>query len=288
MIAPTAAPPFDPDLDAQQVDEAVAAIRARTDLRPDIVLVLGSGLGALADEVEDAVVISTADVPHYPQSTVEGHAGQLVLGHLAGRPVLVVQGRVHLYEGHAPRDLGFPVRLAHALGAGGLLLTNAAGGINPAFGPGTLMLISDHLNLAFASPLGGAVARGETRFPDLSDPYSEAWREQARALALRERVAFREGVYVWVSGPSYETPAEIRFYAGAGADAVGMSTVPEAVQAAALGLPVLGISTITNPAAGLQDAPLNHEEVLEVGRQVRDRLATWVRAIVAETTLPSR
>ena len=278
---------FDPDADAAQTKAAVDAIRARTDLRPDLALVLGSGLGALADEVEDAVVVSTADVPHYPQSTVEGHAGRLVLGHLAGRPVLVIQGRVHLYEGHDPRDVSFPVRVAHALGIRGLVLTNAAGGINPAFGPGTLMLISDHLNLAFANPLAGPVGNGESRFPDLSNPYDESWREQARNIALTHGIPYREGVYIWTSGPSYETPAEIKFFARAGADAVGMSTVPEAIQAAALGLPVLGISTITNPAAGLQDQPLDHAEVLEVGRQVRDRLATWVRAIVAETSLPA-
>ena len=277
--------PFDPALDARQVADAVAAVRAHTDLEPELALVLGSGLGALADEVEDAVTLSTADVPHYPQSTVEGHAGRLVLGRLAGRPVLVVQGRIHGYEGHDARALGFPVRLAHALGIRGLVLTNAAGGINPAFGPGTLMLISDHLNLSFASPLAGAVAEGEQRFPDLSNPYDETWREQARNIAVTHKIPYREGVYVWTSGPSYETPAEIRFFARAGADAVGMSTVPEALQAAALGVPVLGISTITNPAAGLQDAPLDHAEVLEVGRQVRDRLAAWVRGIVADTRL---
>ncbi len=280
--------PFDPATDAAQTAAAVAAVRAHTDLQPDLALVLGSGLGALADEVEGAVTLSTADVPHYPQSTVEGHAGRLVLGHLAGRAVLVIQGRVHLYEGHDARDVSFPVRLAHALGVRGLVLTNAAGGINPSFGPGTLMLISDHLNLAFANPLAGPVGEGETRFPDLSNPYDEAWREQARAVALEQRIPYREGVYVWTSGPSYETPAEIRFFARAGADAVGMSTVPEAIQAAALGLPVLGISTITNPAAGLQDVPLDHADVLEVGRQVRDRLAAWVRAIVAAAALPER
>ncbi len=279
---------FDSTTDAAQTEAAVAAVRAHTNLKPDLALVLGSGLGALADEVEDAVTISTADVPHYPQSTVEGHAGRLVLGHLAGRPVLVIQGRIHLYEGHAARDVSFPVRLAHALGVRGLILTNAAGGINPAFHPGTLMLISDHLNLAFANPLAGPVGGGEVRFPDLSNPYDGSWREQARNIALTYRIPYREGVYVWTSGPSYETPAEIKFFARAGADAVGMSTVPEAIQAAALGLPVLGISTITNPAAGLQDQPLDHAEVLEVGRQVRDRLATWVRAIVAETDLPER
>ena len=276
---------FDADTDTRETTEAVAAVRARTDLVPELALVLGSGLGALADEVEDAVVVPTADVPHYPRSTVEGHAGRLVLGRMEGRPVLVVQGRVHLYEGHPARALGFPIRLAHRLGARGVVLTNAAGGINPAFGPGTLMLITDHLNLAFASPLAGPVGEGEGRFPDLSNPYDERWREQARNIALTHRIPYREGVYVWTAGPSYETPAEIRFFARAGADAVGMSTVPEAVQAAALGLPVLGISTITNPAAGLQDQALDHADVLDVGRQVRHRLAQWVRAIVADTRL---
>ena len=276
---------FDAAADAQQTQEAVEAVRQRSAVVPEIALVLGSGLGALADEVEDAVVIPTADVPHYPRSTVEGHAGQLVLGTMAGRPVLVVQGRVHLYEGHPARALGFPVRLAAALGARGVVLTNAAGGINPAFGPGTLMLISDHLDLSFADVLAGPVGEGERRFPDLSDAYDKNWREQARNIAVTRKIPYREGVYVWTSGPSYETPAEIRFFRRAGADAVGMSTVPEAVQAAALGLPVLGISTITNPAAGLDSAPLDHADVLDVGRRVRDRLATWVRAIVAESTL---
>ena len=271
---------FDAQTDAYEIQEAVAAVRARTDRVPEIALVLGSGLGALADDVEDAVAISTSEVPHYPASTVQGHAGRLVLGSLGGRSVLVIQGRVHFYEGHTPREVAFPVRLAHALGARRLLLTNAAGGINPDFGPGTLMLITDHLNLTFASPLAGPVGEGEHRFPDLSNPYDELWRESARNIALTLRVPYREGVYVWTSGPSYETPAEIRAFRLAGADAVGMSTVPEALQAAALGLPVLGISTITNPAAGLNAEPLDHQEVLEVGRTVRDRLATWVRAIV--------
>ncbi|WP_420454545.1 purine-nucleoside phosphorylase [Rubrivirga sp.] len=274
----------DPALDARQIAEAVAAVRAHTDLVPRLALVLGSGLGALADEVEDAVTLSTADVPHYPVSTVEGHAGRLVLGPLAGTPVLVIQGRIHGYEGHDARALGFPVRLAKALGARGLVLTNAAGGINPAFGPGTLMLITDHLNLSFQNPLAGPVGEGEVRFPDLSNPYDETWRVEARNIAITQKIPYREGVYVWTSGPSYETPAEIRFFARAGADAVGMSTVPEALQAAALGLPVLGISTITNPAAGLDPAPLDHADVLDVGRQVRDRLAAWVRGIVAETS----
>jgi purine-nucleoside phosphorylase len=211
---------------------------------------------------------------------VLGHAGRLVLGTLGGRSVLVIQGRVHYYEGHTPREVSFPIRLAHALGAKRLLLTNAAGGVNPAFGPGTLMLITDHLNLSFASPLAGPQGEGEERFPDMSNPYDESWRSTARNIALTRGIPYREGVYVWTSGPSYETPAEIRYFRQAGADAVGMSTVPEAIQAAALGLPVLGISTITNPAAGLNAEALDHEDVLEVGRTVRDQLATWVRAIV--------
>ena len=273
---------FDAAADARDLEDALQAVRAHTDLEPELALVLGSGLGELADDVEDATVISTADIPHYPVSTVAGHAGRLVLGALSGRPVLVVQGRVHFYEGHSARSLGFPVRLAHALGAKGLVLTNAAGGINPDFGPGTLMMITDHLNLAFANPLAGPVGKGEGRFPDMSNPYDERWRERIGNIALTNRIPYREGIYVWTSGPSYETPAEIRYFARAGADAVGMSTVPEAIQAAALGLPVLGISTITNPAAGLGSEPLDHEDVLEVGRAVRGRLATWVRAIAAQ------
>ena len=263
------------------LSDALAAIRRHTDLVPDLALVLGSGLGALADEVEDAVAIPTADVPGYPVSTVAGHAGRLVFGRLAGRPVVVVQGRVHVYEGYEPRAVGFPVRLAHALGARGLVLTNAAGGIRPEFGPGTLMLITDHLNLTSVSPLTGPVGEGETRFPDLSDPYLRAWREQTLATAARLGIALQQGVYAFTAGPSYETPAEIRYFRTAGGDAVGMSTVPETIQAAALGLPVLGISTITNAAAGLSSAALDHNDVLEVGRQVRERLSELVRAVVA-------
>ena len=265
--------------------DALAAIRRHTDLVPDLALVLGSGLGALADEVEDATVISTADVPGYPVSTVAGHAGRLVLGRLAGRPVVVVQGRVHVYEGYGARAVGFPVRLAHALGARGLVLTNAAGGINPAFAPGTLMLITDHLNMTSVSPLTGPVGEGETRFPDMSDPYLRPWREQTLASAERLGVPLEQGVYAFTTGPSYETPAEIRHFAHAGGDAVGMSTVPETIQAAALGLPVLGLSTITNAAAGLTGERLDHADVLAVGQQVRERLSALVRA-VAEAGVP--
>jgi purine-nucleoside phosphorylase len=262
---------------------AVAAVRARTAATPEFALVLGSGLGPLADAVEDAVAIPAEEVPGYPRPTVTGHAGRLVLGRLAGRAVLVVQGRVHLYEGHPPRALGFPVRLAHALGARRLLLTNAAGGLRPEWPPGTLMLIEDHLALAFASPLAGPVEEGEARFPDLSAPYDPSWIALAERVARNINLTARRGVYVWTAGPSYETPAEIRFFQRIGGDAVGMSTVPEAIQAAALGMKVLGITTITNLAAGLHGAPLTHEEVLEVGRRVTDALAAWVRALLAVT-----
>lgn len=274
---------FDSNEDCRALEEAVSEVRRRTDLTPRIALVLGSGLGALADEIDDAVVLPTEDVPNYPRSTVEGHAGRLVLGTLEATPVLVVQGRVHLYEGHDPCSIAFPIRLAHRLGAERILLTNAAGGIDPRLTPGTLMLITDHLNMAFSSPLREPVGEGETRFPDMSNPYDAAWRNQARNIALTLKIPFREGVYVWTMGPSYETPAEIQFFKRIGGSAVGMSTVPEALQAAALGMPVLGISTITNLAAGLQGRPLDHAEVMEVGRQVRSRLVTWVRGIVSRS-----
>ena len=266
---------------AFNIPAMTAAVRQHTNMEPELALVLGSGLGALADEVEDQVVITTNDLPGYPQSTVEGHAGKLIFGMLEGRSVLFIQGRVHLYEGHHPRALGVPVRLAHALGARHLILTNAAGGLNPEWKPGTLMLITDHINMAMTSALTGPVEEGEVRFPDMSSPYNPEWTAQAEELAANRNILVRRGVYLWTAGPSYETPAEITFFRRIGADAVGMSTVPEAIQAAALGMNVLGISTITNLAAGLHATSLNHEEVLAVGREVRERLAAWVRALFA-------
>jgi purine-nucleoside phosphorylase len=272
---PTEAYPFD-------LDAAVAAVRQRTDARPELVLILGSGLGALADEAERAVAVATEEIPGYPVSTVQGHAGRLVFGRLEGREVLFVQGRVHFYEGLPASALTVPVRLAHALGARRLLVTNAAGGLNPAWPPGTLMLITDHINHAFASPLSGPPREGEPRWPDLHAPYDPAWIDRAERLALDRGIAVKRGVYLWTTGPSYETPAEIRAFQRIGADAVGMSTVPETIQAAALGMRTLGISAITNLAAGLSAERLDHEDVLEVGRQVRGRFSALVRAVVAE------
>lgn len=265
------------------VVQAVRAVHERDVPTPELALVLGSGLGDLAEAAEGAVVVSAADVPGYPESTVPGHHGRLVFGRLGGRNVVFVQGRVHLYEGHPVRAVTFPIRLVHALGAKRLLLTNAAGGINQHFDPGTLMFIEDHINFAFASPLAGPNVDGGPRFPDMSAPYDLDWLEAARQVALNQGIATQRGVYLWTRGPSYETPAEIRVFQHLGADAVGMSTVPETLQACYLGMHVLGLSTITNLAAGLGTEPLDHDDVLAVGKQVRDDLARLVRALVAAT-----
>ena len=268
---------------AADVQEAVQVIRQRETRVPEVALVLGSGLGSLADLAEDPRVIPTRDLPGYPRSTVSGHKGRLVFGRLEGREVVFVQGRVHLYEGHGVRAVTFPIRLVHALGARRLLVTNAAGGINPAFVPGTLMFITDHMNLAFANPLSGPNVDGGPRFPDMSAPYDLDWLDQAEGVALHHGIATRRGVYVWTQGPSYETKAEIKLFARLGADAVGMSTVPEVIQARYLEMPVLGLSTITNPATGLSPVPLVHEDVLVVGRRVQDQLQRLIQAIMRET-----
>ena len=245
---------------------------------------LGSGLGAMADVAEDAVAVAASDLPGYPRSTVAGHSGRLVFGRLAGREVVFVQGRLHLYEGLDVRAVTFPVRLAHALGARRLVVTNAAGGIHPLFRPGTLMFIEDHINLAFVSPLAGPVADGLPRFVDLSAPYDPEWLAAAEEVALGLGIGTRRGTYLWTSGPSYETKAEIRFFARLGADAVGMSTVPEVIQARQLGMRVLGLSTITNPAAGLGAEPLAHEDVLAVGARLQGDLRRLLRGILERTS----
>ncbi len=264
------------------VQDAVAAIRMQEARSPRLALVLGSGLGELADTAEDAHAIPTMELPGYPASTVSGHRGRLVFGRLEGQDVVFVQGRVHLYEGHRIRAVTFPIRLVHALGARRLLVTNAAGGISPLCTPGTLMFITDHINLAFANPLTGPNVDGGPRFPDMSAPYDPAWTDRAEALALREGLDTRRGVYLWTRGPSYETRAEIQAFRRLGADAVGMSTVPEVIQARYLGMQVLGLSTITNFAAGLHPDPLVHEDVLAVGRHIRDDLERLVRSIVRD------
>jgi len=268
----------DPTVHREALRPAVAAVRERTDLAPRVALILGSGLGDLADAAADTVAVEGPDIPGYPASTVSGHEGRLVFGRLEGTPVVFVQGRVHLYEGYPVQRLTMPVRLVHALGAERMVVTNSAGGINRTFHPGTLMFITGHLNLAYANP--GVGAAQEALAVADRPYYDRAWTDRAEAAAQRLDVDVRRGVYAWTMGPSYETKAEVRMLDRLGADAVGMSTVPEVLQARQLGMRVLGLSTITNPAAGLADGTLDHDEVLEVGQQVRGPLTKLVRAIV--------
>ncbi|MBT8402159.1 MAG: purine-nucleoside phosphorylase, partial [Rhodothermia bacterium] len=260
--------------------QAVSFIRDSDGRQPEISLILGSGLGHLAESVSDAAVFDSGEIPGYPASSVEGHHGRLIIGRLEEKTVAVIQGRLHFYEGHAVRETTFPVRLVHALGADHLIVTNAAGGINPLFDPGTIMFIVDHLNLSFQSPLAGANVDGGPRFTDMSSPYDPEWIDRAEACALQLGIGTRRGVYLWTQGPAYETKAEIRFFGRIGADAVGMSTVPEVLQARNLGMRVLGISAITNAAAGLAAGPLNHEEVLTVGTEIRSDLEKLIRTVV--------
>jgi purine-nucleoside phosphorylase len=258
---------------------AAAAVRERLGVRePACAIILGSGLGDLAHDLEDARRVPFADVPGFPTATVVGHAGALIAGRLGGREVLALAGRFHLYEGHPTPLAAFPVRVCHALGARTLFVSNAAGGVRRTFAPGDLMLIADHLNLMFRNPLVGPVQEGELRFPDMSDPYDAALRAVLRRLAREQGTPLQEGVYAGLLGPSYETPAEVRMLERLGADAVGMSTVPEVIVARAIGMRVAGVSCITNMACGIATHPLDHEEVLEVGRAV----GAQFRALVTE------
>jgi purine-nucleoside phosphorylase len=272
------------------MEETLGFLRERVTRAPAVILVLGSGLGDLVEDIADPVAIPYASIPGFPRSTVSGHAGRLVAGILEGVEVIAMQGRFHLYEGYPPDRVGFPLRALAALGAGRVILTNAAGGLRQDWAPGDLMLIADHLNLMWRNPLVGPVVGGDERFPDMSEPYDRQYRGLAAEAALGMGIAMREGVYAGVLGPSYETPAEIRMLRRCGADAVGMSTVPEAIVARALGLRVLGISVITNLAAGISPTPLDHEEVLQAGARVGPRLRGLIRAVlprIAPPNLPS-
>jgi purine-nucleoside phosphorylase len=263
----------------------VAAVRAWTQLVPDVGIVLGSGLGGLADALEAPVSIPFTELPGWPATTAPGHAGRLLLGVLGGRPVVMLQGRFHLYEGNDPGLVVQPVLLFHALGARVVVLTNAAGGLDPSFGPGTLMVVRDHINLTGRSPLVGPNADelGE-RFPDLTDAWSPRLRERLHAAGTVEGVPLAEGVYVGLVGPNYETPAEVRMLAGLGGHAVGMSTVLECVAARWVGLEVCGVSLVTNAGAGYSGAPLTHEEVLAAGAAAGPNLARVIRRFVADLT----
>ena len=269
-------------------DEAAAAVRQRTALQPKIGLVLGSGLSSLADAVTDPDIIPFGEIPHWPTSTVHGHSGRLVIGKLESRPVIVLQGRVHFYEGYSPAQITLPMRVMRRLGVETVILTNAAGGTNPNYKPGDLMVIKDHLNLpgiAGQNPLRGPNDDNfGPRFPDMTQAYDKELRRLAHETAVKLGFSLQEGVYAFVAGPSYETPAELRFLQIIGADAVGMSTAPSAVVARHAGMRVLGISTITNLA--LPDPPpdqvTSHEEVLEVGKLVVPRLSALIQAIVSQ------
>ena len=254
-----------------RINAAAEYILSRTDLRPTIGLVLGSGLGDFADTLEEAVRIAYRDIPHFPISTAPGHAGNLVIGRRCGQVVAALQGRFHYYEGHSMQTLTMPIRVMAKLGVKSLVLTNAAGGANPAYAPGTLMLISDHINYSFDNPLIGAnLEEFGPRFPDVSDLYSRELRAVVKEKAAAAGIHLEEGVYMMFTGPNYETPAEVRMAQILGADAVGMSTAPEALVGGHCGMGILGISCITNHAAGVTDAKLDHSEVVEVANRVHD------------------
>lgn len=275
--------PIPPAEQPARLAALAAAVRARTDLVPRVGMVLGSGLGSLADDLEGPVAIPFEELPGWPVATAPGHAGRLLVGSLGGVPVAVLQGRFHLYEGNDPGLVVQPVLLFRQLGAEIVILTNAAGGVNPAYGPGTLMVMSDHLNLTGRTPLLGANADDlGPRFPDMTDVWSPRLRERLHAAARAEGVPFEEGVYAGLIGPSYETPAEVRMLRTMGADSVGMSTVLEAVAARWAGLEVCGVSLVTNAGAGYSGQPLAHEEVLAAGAEAGPRLARVLHRFIAE------
>ncbi len=277
------AQPIPPADQPARLAALVAAVRARTDLVPRVGMVLGSGLGGLADAIEHSVAIPFEQLPGWPVATAPGHAGRLLLGTLAGVPVVALQGRFHLYEGNDPGLVVQPVLLFGQLGATVVVLTNAAGGTNPRFGPGTLMVITDHINLTGRSPLVGANADElGPRFTDLTDVWAPRLRDRLHEAADAEGVPLADGVYAGLLGPNFETPAEVRMLHTLGADAVGMSTVLEAIAARWAGLEVCGVSLVTNAGAGYAGVPLSHEDVLAAGAEAGPRLARVLRRFVAE------
>jgi purine-nucleoside phosphorylase len=256
-------------------------ISSQTSLWPKIALVLGSGLGAFADEFSGATKIPYAEIPHFPRSTAIGHAGNLVIGNVGAIPVAGMQGRVHLYEGYSVKDVAFPIRVFARMGVQAVILTNAAGGIKREFVQGKLVVIRDHINLQGANPLSGPNDdRFGVRFPDMTAAYDRRFREMAVGEGNRMGIGMYEGVYAALPGPSYETPAEIRYLRAIGADLVGMSTVPEVLAARHSGIRVLGISCVTNAAAGILDQPLDHKEVLETGERVKGQFIGLLKVLI--------
>jgi purine-nucleoside phosphorylase len=269
------------DTEYARAERAAKFILSKTKLRPKIALVLGSGLGGFADELTDATRIPYQKIPDFPRSTAIGHAGLLVIGKAEGIAVAAMQGRVHLYEGYSAREVGFAMRVFGRMGMRSAILTNAAGGINSEFKQGALVVIRDHINLQGANPLTGLNdERFGLRFPDMTQAYWRSYREIALAEAKRLGIEAHEGVYAALPGPSYETPAEIRYLRTIGADLVGMSTVPEVIVARHMGIRVLGISCVTNMAAGILDRPLDHSEVLETGERVNGQFIALLRAVI--------
>ena len=263
--------------------EAADYIRQKTSLQPRLALVLGSGLGDFADTLSERVTLPYSTIPHFPVSSAIGHAGNLVIGRVGDVPVAAMQGRVHFYEGHSMARVTFPMRVFCRLGIKGVLLTNAAGGIGAQLKPGCLVVLSDHINLQGTNALIGAnEERFGPRFPDMTEAYSKQWRTLALEEGRRQGIDIHEGVYAAVPGPSYETPAEIRFLRIIGADVVGMSTVAEVTVARHCGMRVLAISVVTNMAAGILDQPINHEEVLEVGQRIRSQFAVLLRSLIPQ------
>jgi purine-nucleoside phosphorylase len=260
---------------------AAKFVLAKTKLRPRVAIVLGSGLGDFAEQLEDAARVPYAKIPGFPRSSVPGHAGRLVVGQSGDVPVAAMQGRVHFYEGYSAREVVFPVRVLARMGLRAVVFTNAAGGIDPAYGQGALVALRDHINLQGTSPLIGANdERFGPRFPDMTEAYTKSFRAAAIEAAKRLGFTLHEGVYAAMHGPNYETPAEIRALRTLGADLVGMSTVPEVIAARQMGIKVLAISCVTNMAAGILDRPIDHEEVLRVGQQVKGNFVALLRTVL--------
>ncbi|ART76950.1 purine-nucleoside phosphorylase [Sutcliffiella horikoshii] len=267
------------NLDA--IKKSAEYINAKLSNKPEIGLILGSGLGVLAEEIQNPVVIPYTEIPEFPVSTVEGHAGQLVIGELEGKTVIAMQGRFHFYEGYAMEKVTFPVRVMKYIGVEKLIVTNAAGGVNESFEAGDLMILTDHINNMGTNPLIGPNNNElGARFPDMSEPYCKQLRKLAKDVAAEIGLKVQEGVYVGNTGPSYETPAEVRMLRTLGGDAVGMSTVPEVIVARHSGMKVLGISCISNMAAGILDQPLTHDEVMETTEMVKANFLQFVKTIV--------
>jgi purine-nucleoside phosphorylase len=265
------------------INEAVEAIQKRTSVKPDVALILGSGLGDLALDIENPTIIDYKEIPHFPVSTVEGHAGQLVIGELEGKKVVAMQGRFHFYEGYSMQEVTFPVRVMYKLGARNLVVTNACGGMNPEFEPGDLMLIEDHINMTGQNPLiGPNEEEFGPRFPDMSEAYTKSLIQLAEKTAAEEGIKVQKGVYAGITGPAFMTPAELIMLRNLGADAVGMSTVPEVIVASHMDMKVLGIACVTDMAVGEELEPLTHEQVVAVAAKTKPKFIQLVKKTLSK------